>query len=352
MTDLSNPHDRFFKELFSRKEAAQEFLRLYLPPEVAALLDPATLELTKDSFIDPELQEHFSDMLYKINLSQQQPAYIYLLFEHKSYPDRLVAWQLLRYMVRIWEQDLKQQQRLRPIVPLVLYHGLSRWTVARHLTALFEPLPAALQRYVPSYEYVLYDLSQYPDEAIQGAVILRVGLLLLKYILRDELPARLGEILGLLEALLRQPTGLAYVETILRYVTRGTDKISLVELQQVVSEVFKEGAELMPTIAEQLIEQGRAEGLVKGREEGLTEGLVKGREEGWEEGREAALRLLRRLLAHRFGIEPDRFDAELAGLDLAALSRLTELAFEAKDLTEFEAELALETGQANGGKGS
>jgi predicted transposase/invertase (TIGR01784 family) len=91
MADLSNPHDRFFKELFSRKEAAQEFLRLYLPPEVAALLDPATLELTKDSFIDPELQEHFSDMLYKITLSQQQPAYIYLLFEHKSYPDKLVA---------------------------------------------------------------------------------------------------------------------------------------------------------------------------------------------------------------------------------------------------------------------
>jgi hypothetical protein len=137
-------------------------------------------------------------------------------------------------------------------------------------------------------------------------------------------------------SLLRQPTGLAYVETILRYVTRGTDKISLVELQQVVSEVFKEGAELMPTIAEQLIEQGRAEGLVKGR----------------EEGREAALRVLRRLLAQRFGIEPDRFDAELASLDLAALSRLTELAFEAKDLTEFAAELGLETGQANGGKGS
>ena len=193
-----------------------------------------------------------------------------------------------------------------------------------HLTALFEPLPAVLQRYVPAYEYVLYDLSQYPDEAIQGAVILRVGLLLLKYILRDELPERLGEMLGLLEELLSQPTGLAYIETILRYVTRGTDKISLVELKQIMTEVFTEGAELMPTIAEQLIEQGRAE------------------------GREATLRVLRHFLVYRFGVEPDRFDAELADLDLAAITRLSEMAFEAKDLAEFEAGLGLETGQAEG----
>lgn len=36
---LTNPHDRFFKDLFSRREAAQDFLRHYLPPEVSALLD-------------------------------------------------------------------------------------------------------------------------------------------------------------------------------------------------------------------------------------------------------------------------------------------------------------------------
>ena len=39
MSDLSNPHDRFFKETFSRIEVARDLLANYLPPEVVAILD-------------------------------------------------------------------------------------------------------------------------------------------------------------------------------------------------------------------------------------------------------------------------------------------------------------------------
>ena len=48
-TDLGNPHDRFFKEIWSRKRVSRDFLRHYLPAAVVALLDLNTLELTKDS---------------------------------------------------------------------------------------------------------------------------------------------------------------------------------------------------------------------------------------------------------------------------------------------------------------
>lgn len=91
---LTNPHDSFFKDLFSRQEAAYDFLKHYPPPQVAAALDPDRLEIRKDSFIDPDLQEHFSDILYRIGLAGGG----------ESYPDPRIAWQLLRYMTRIWEQ--------------------------------------------------------------------------------------------------------------------------------------------------------------------------------------------------------------------------------------------------------
>jgi len=120
---LTNPHDKFFKDLFTRQEAAQDFLQHYLPAEVAALLDLSTLEIGKDSFIDLDLQEHFSDLLYKVALHSGQETYIYVLFEHKSYPEPLIAFQLLKYMVRIWEQALKQEEALLPVLPLVVYHG-------------------------------------------------------------------------------------------------------------------------------------------------------------------------------------------------------------------------------------
>ena len=80
---LSNPHDKFFKESFSRKEVARSFIREYLPRGICTQLDLKTLTIRKDSYIDKEMFEHFSDILYSVKLSGKQ-AFIYLLFEHKS----------------------------------------------------------------------------------------------------------------------------------------------------------------------------------------------------------------------------------------------------------------------------
>ncbi len=101
MSELTNPHDRFFKETFSRIEVARDLLANYLPPEVAALLNLDTLEARSDSFIDPDLQEQFADLLYKVTLKNGDPAYVYVLLEHKSRPDRGTPFQVLRYKVRI-----------------------------------------------------------------------------------------------------------------------------------------------------------------------------------------------------------------------------------------------------------
>jgi predicted transposase/invertase (TIGR01784 family) len=79
---LSNPHDRFFKDLFSRQETARDFLQSYLPPDLLQHLDLASLDIHKDSFVDPELQEHFSDILYKVALPAGREAFVYVLFEH------------------------------------------------------------------------------------------------------------------------------------------------------------------------------------------------------------------------------------------------------------------------------
>lgn len=58
MSDLDNPHDKFFKEAFSRPEVARYFLAQQLPPAVLAHIDLDTLALQKDSFVNPELAEH------------------------------------------------------------------------------------------------------------------------------------------------------------------------------------------------------------------------------------------------------------------------------------------------------
>ena len=196
MSDITNPHDKFFKEALTQPDAARTFLRDYLPADVAALLDLSRLQLVKDSFVDESLQEHFSDLLYEVGLRDSGSAYVCVLFEHKSYVDPLVALQVLRYMVRVWDYSLRQRARLWPIIPVVVYHGAEHWSVAPDFQALFD-LPAALKPYVPDFQYALYDLSAYSDAEIARTAVLGVGLLVLKHIYRPDLRARLPEVVAL-----------------------------------------------------------------------------------------------------------------------------------------------------------
>lgn len=60
-------------------------------------------------------------------------AYLYVLIEHQSTPDRLMALRMLGYQLRIWERHLarpEQRSRTRPlplIIPVVIYQGRRQW---------------------------------------------------------------------------------------------------------------------------------------------------------------------------------------------------------------------------------
>lgn len=314
--EISNPHDRFFRETFSRTEIARDFLRNYLPEEVSGLLDFSSLELRKDSFVNPDLQQHFSDLLYKVDLRDGREAYAYLLFEHKSYPESLVAFQLLRYLVRIWEQERRQgrNQTLAPIIPLVIYHGRAKRRVPLDFRALFLG-PEELRPYWPSFQYQLVDLSAFSDEDIKGEVTLRAILLLLRHIFDETLMARLPDILSLLRALASQETALEYLETMLRYVTQAAEKVSEAELAQAVRTAFPReiGGDIMSTLAEMWMEQGVARGLEQATQNSVIE-----------------------VLEIRFGSVPEEIVAAVAQIhDLDALRSLFRQAVTVDSLTTF-----------------
>jgi len=45
---LTHPHDKFFKDAFSRVQTVQSFIGHYILPEDAAFIDLSTLEAVKD----------------------------------------------------------------------------------------------------------------------------------------------------------------------------------------------------------------------------------------------------------------------------------------------------------------
>ncbi len=99
-------------------------------------------------------------------------------------------------MVRVWELAQRQGEELELIFSIVVYHGEAEWRVSRKFQDLLR-VPTPFKNYVPDFQYFLCDLSQYDEAEIKGAILLRIGLLALKYIFHEDLIQRLPGILVL-----------------------------------------------------------------------------------------------------------------------------------------------------------
>jgi predicted transposase/invertase (TIGR01784 family) len=329
MSVTHQPHDHFFRATFGRTEVASDFMQHYLPEGVRAILDLSTLQLREATFIDAELREHISDLLYRVDIREGGAAYIYLLFEHKSYPDPTTAFQLLRYVVRIWEHtEQAGVEAFPPVVPVVLYHGAADWNVPTHLSALTWHKPA-LASYIPDFEYVLCDLSAYSDADLVGGVMERVALLALKHVFdtRGEWRTVLPPLMDLLAALARARDSLDYIQIVLRYLASAAQQLQPEVLHKAIDQTFpKDGGTLMNTIAQEWVRQGREEGIEQGIEQGKKLGAL-------QATREDVLHLIEL----RFGKVTAHTATVLGRIDdLAQMKELFKHAATAESLPEFE----------------
>ena len=190
MEEINNPHDNLFRETWSNRELAIDFLNHYLPDGVLKRIDLRTLEICKDTFVEKDLKAYYSDLLYKVGIDGRA-GYVHVLFEHKSFPDKLTPLQVLEYETRIWRLHLNQNpagkaRSLPVIIPIVLYHGKRKWHFGDRFSNLFAGTGPVLSDFVPDFKYVLLDLTQYADDEIRGAVMSRVAMLLFKYVTDPE----------------------------------------------------------------------------------------------------------------------------------------------------------------------
>jgi hypothetical protein len=156
-----------------------------------------------------------------------------------------------------------------------------------------------------------------------------------------------AEILGLLKSLAQQQTALEYLETILRYVSSGTDKVTKEILREEVQALFEQEEDtIMPTIAEMWMEEGRQQGEQIGWQKAQAE--IEQKIKIYEEKiqaeverklKQVTIKNIRQTLAIRFGTPLEQYTKQLHRLKLATLEQLNELAFTVATLAEFEAKL-------------
>lgn len=261
---LRHPHDVYVKSLFGRIVVARSFFRCYLPPELVAELDLRSLTLDKETFVSEKLREYFSDLVYRVQHKDGGAAFLYLLLEHKSTPERWTPLQLLGYQHEIWERAKATCSNQLPlIVPVVLYHGERHWNVPlsfHELVAGADAMPWS--KYVPSFSYHLCDLSRWLNEQLTGSPELRGGLLLLKNIFEQDMRAALKLIAEILGSNANRQNLLPMAV----YLSATRDKADVEEFaQQVARYAPKLKGEVMETYAETLLKRGEQRGEQKWR---------------------------------------------------------------------------------------
>jgi predicted transposase/invertase (TIGR01784 family) len=305
MPALPNAHDRFFKELFSQLDTAVDFVRYYLPEHLIVAIDLTSLEIVKESFVDEELRQYFSDLLLRVKLKRGGEVFIYILLEHKSTPDDLVALQLLIYLAQIWRPNLRIKTKPLPLVfPVVFYHGEEDWDVSQSFNALFDFTGLeSLREYAVEFKHHVCDVSKI--EVTRGEPRLRAGMAALKYVRSDELPSRLREIF---ETIKQLPEGRisGYIRTVLTYLLSVTNILTgeFIRLELGTTFPGKEG-EIMRTLAEEWILEGEQRGEQRGKQQ-------------------EAAKLTLRQLHQRFGILEAELDERIRSLSTEQLENLSE----------------------------
>jgi hypothetical protein len=161
-----NPHDAYFRQVLGRAADAAAQLREVLPDAVAARIDWAHLALVSGSFVSAQLRSRYSDLLFRTRIDGHD-AYIYLLVEHQSGSDGLMAFRMLDYLVNIWNHYLREHpdaKTLPAVVPVVVHsnHTGRAWNAPTELADLIDLDPAArdtLDPYLPRLRFLLDDVA-------------------------------------------------------------------------------------------------------------------------------------------------------------------------------------------------
>lgn len=74
---MNHPHDKLFKETFSDKKVAKDFLQHFLPRKILAIIDILTITLQKESFIQKELKEFYADLLYRVSFDGREVIFTF-----------------------------------------------------------------------------------------------------------------------------------------------------------------------------------------------------------------------------------------------------------------------------------
>ena len=274
---IINTHDRFFKSLFSNKNGVKEFVSKTINPNIVKNLDLNTLKIDNTEYLDNRLNSSFSDFVYDCKYGKTNIK-ISLLFEHKSQPEKFPHFQLLGYMLRIWELQIKQNEELTPVIPILFYHGKKKWD-SKSFEKCFGQLDNEIQKFIPKFDYELIDTSTFSDSELKEhfeSVELQVGLLIMKNIFDEHKMLEKIRLLSKeINELLQTEEGKHFFDSISVYMLNAT-KITSDKYKEIMETISTQAEQQFVSTAQRLRYEGIEKGIEKGNRKTAMKMIVKG----------------------------------------------------------------------------
>lgn len=245
----------------SDPETVRDFLRSFLPRSLSERIDYESIKVIDTEKTDRKYRKFYLDLSVECRLSGKESE-IYIVFEHKSYPDKLTLIQILNYCSVVWENCIRKKESLRPIIPVVFYHGRKRFNLPTRFLDYFD-VDDVIRDYLVDFSIVLFDTNRHRDEDIlraSGNLYLTASLLAMKHIFKDI--ESLKPIFKRIVQLDRD-----HFLMVLQYVIMTKD-IKEEELEEILKNA---GGDIMPSLAQRWMDQGKEQGMQQGMQQGMLQ---------------------------------------------------------------------------------
>nr|VFJ89909.1 MAG: protein of unknown function (DUF4351) [Candidatus Kentron sp. LFY] len=214
-------------------------------------------------------------------------------------------------------------ERLPAIVPLVFYHGATKWKIPNELLYLVDA-EEGWRPYLLDFQFSVLDLGMIPDPELSEDRCLRARLLAMKYATKkaEQLAIR-GRLIDVLKGAPEDLLPIVhYLISVYIY-----DEQTLREIIRAVRP--EEEQKMMSQFAQDIRQKALHEGIQQGRREGLLEGEAKGKAKGEAKGE---AKLLLGLLSHRFQPLPDEVSEQVRAANPSDIETWAKRVLDAKSL--------------------
>ncbi len=313
-------HDKLFRKALENPIVAQEFFAAHLPSHIKSIIDPSSLRMEKESFVEQSLRGSISDVLFSVKFSNEQ-GYLYLLAEHQSSSDSFMAFRLFRYMINIVARHREQHPEAKylPLVyPLVFYNGEQKYTAPLNIWDLFEN--SKLAKEIWTNDYRLINVHEIPDEEFKKRAWSGIMEFFLKNINHRNLLQKLDDIAEVFPEIAKLTIGFDYLELMLTYSLTTIDKDDKIKLEEMLrAHLNKEsGEKLMTSLAHHWEQEGIEKGILEGIQQGIEKGIQVGEARGIQVGEARGIQV-----GEARGIEKAAINMLKQGLEPKLVSQCT-----------------------------